>query len=397
MSYSDIELPVSPDAVWYHVAFGHVPEHEQGYICSPVTEGTPLTPQHLASLAEPLKYLEPKSMAGFLLGLINLSVDSVSSRRGLAVLVSVRLHGVRDSKMREGPTFSHGAICLSRELSSTALDTSCSRVKEILIGRDVLPRPIDQWYQDYAQKFSVLQQNADAHRQFLYRYLALFDNLPVLKSLAPDTPSTVRGLRRARVDTLYIKYPVGTAFESLRSRACQIGTLLYNSDIHWRQVLIGSASLDPYRSKTTGLSVLFVPERERLPTGGQVLLLDQLAEEPEFLTAQLLGLPPPEPSVPPLSQPPVEEPVKQLDALSHSSPELINAAPTLSLPMMGTAAGLPARAALARAGQRKSNVTSPRSPEKTQSWWLSHGLAAAIGVLAAGLLSVLIGPGRGVT
>lgn len=276
---------------WLHFVYGHVPHYNQDYILVPAANTAALTEQHTAYLGEPLKYLEPLQAESYALAFVNLSAGS-AQQGALALVLSVRLGGgVRDAKNRRHPLLTHAIATADRDFAASTLLRTAESLRAALIGSDPGSRPVDVWYSDYALRFNELVADPEARSSFFADYLRRFEQLPLLPARSEPVPLRSHRAVPAADPILCVRHSETTPPDELLPHAARIAGLLCKSEIGWSQITVGAAPHLQSSLSSSGLQVVFLPERMKLPMGQSALelSLDSLPRDPGEL-ARALGL-----------------------------------------------------------------------------------------------------------
>ena len=272
-------------APWLHALHGNVPGHEIDFIYCPEVPHGPFTLTHFSHLARLLKYIEPWTGSPFAFAIGNLSRDDTQhepGHGGVALVLGLRVSGVRDGAGRQEPPFAHAIAAIDRDLGGGALlDSTLAFLGSMAGGGDRGPSPV-AFYRAYAR---CAEERPESVPELLGRYVEGFGDLPALPPVARSADWAWEVDEGARPGRLVIVHRDDEPFERIARMAARLAVVLYRSNIRWTSIVSGGQA-----DISGGLSIQLVP-RSQAGAGAArlVLSLDQVPEGQEEIARELFG------------------------------------------------------------------------------------------------------------
>lgn len=239
------------DAGWFHFLHGNVPGHQIDFIYRHTVPRGPLSRQHFGHLVRILQYIEPRDPREQAFAIGNLSRDDTQhepGHGGIALILSLRVHGARDHAGREDPSFSHAVVGVDREFDADAFATAALAFRRQLVESTRMTADGVGFYHAYTScGEDPLRAGA-----LLHSYVADFENLPTLRASRFSLQWTARGIVQPK--RIVIVHADGLPFEELVHDAARIAAILYTSDVRWTMLSNGREEDLP-----NGTTIRFVP------------------------------------------------------------------------------------------------------------------------------------------
>ncbi|MBK9263252.1 MAG: hypothetical protein IPM54_26050 [Polyangiaceae bacterium] len=239
------------DAGWFHFLHGNVPGHQIDFIYRHTIPWGPLSRQHFGHLVRILKYIEPRDPREQAFAIGNLSRDDTQhepGHGGIALVLSLRVHGARDHAGREDPSFSHAIVGVDRAFDEGAFVRAALSFREQLVESTRVTDEGVGFYHAYAS----CGEDPVRAGALLRSYVGDFDDLPAPGPSRLALQWTARGIEQPK--RIVIMHDDGLPFEALVRCAGRIAAILYTSDVRWTMISNGREEDLP-----NGTTIRFMP------------------------------------------------------------------------------------------------------------------------------------------
>jgi hypothetical protein len=239
------------DAAWFHFLHGNVPGHQIDFIYRHAIPWGRLSRQHFGHLVRILQYIEPRDPREQAFAIGNLSRDDTQhepGHGGIALVLSLRVHGARDHAGREDPSFSHAIVGVDREFDEdTFAGTALAFRKQLVESTRVTAEGVGFYH-----SYTSCGEDPPRAGALLRSYLADFDNLPAPGPSRLSLQWTAQGIVQPK--RIVILHDDGLPFEALVRCAGRIAAILYTSNVRWTLISNGREEDLP-----NGTTIRFVP------------------------------------------------------------------------------------------------------------------------------------------
>lgn len=269
------------DAAWFHFLHGNVPGHQIDFIYRHVVPWGPLSRQHFGHLVRILQYIEPRDPREQAFAIGNLSRDDTQhepGHGGIALVLSLRVHGARDHAGREDPSFSHAIVAADRAFDAEAFLSAAQAFRRQLVDSTRMTAEGVGFYHAYTS----CGEDPVRAGALLRSYVADFNNLQAPEPSTFSLQWTASGIEQPR--RIVILHDDNLVFDDLARCAARIAAVLYTSDVRWTLISNGREEDLP-----NGTTIRFVPESVGAAADNGVVVhrIEDLPERAEALAWKL--------------------------------------------------------------------------------------------------------------